>query len=211
MAATRASSTAISRNASLPPPLVDLILTGLTALLLSPGEWFAGCSSSSYGFFPSRSSFSLGFSTTSTAEHYHQFQFPGTIPEAVPTVIFGGDHHHPHPGGFCHAPPPPTHNHHAPASVAAASALAALPLRPLSQEDLSASLVSDLTMSFLVPNNPPVVVPLTPPPPPPGATTPAPAPSSSQLVIFLTAVPGLQSLSSFRLSGTPKRIWMCTT
>ena len=153
------------------------------------GPCFVGRSSSSYGFFPSRSFFSAGFSTTSTAEHYCQFHLPGTIPEAGFTVIFGGDHCHLPPGGFRHAPPPPAHNHHAPASVVAASALAALPLRPLSQEDLSASLAWDLTMSFLVPNNPPVAVPLAPPPPPPGVTTPAPAPSSSQLVLSPTAVP----------------------
>jgi hypothetical protein len=75
--------------------------------------------------------------------------------------------------------------------VASASVFAASPLRPLSQENLSASasLVSDLTMSFLAPNNPPVAVPLAPPPPPPGVTTPALAPSSSRLVLSPTVVP----------------------
>jgi hypothetical protein len=67
----------------------------------------------------------------------------------VPTVVLGGDRHLPTPGGFCHAPPPPSHDRHAPASVAAASALAALPLHPLSQENLSASSALDLTMSIL--------------------------------------------------------------
>jgi hypothetical protein len=169
------------------------------------GPRFVGRSSSSYGFLPSRSSFNSGFSTTSTAEHYCQFHFPGTIPEAVPMVVFGGDHHLPTPGGFRHAPPPPSHDRHAPASVAAVSALTASPLCPLSQEDLSASSASDLTMS-----NPPVAVPLLPPPPPPSVTipappppplgipTPAPAPSSSQLVLSPTTVP-LWSSEPFKL------------
>jgi len=154
------------------------------------GPCFVGCSSP-YGFYPSSSSFSSGLTTSSTAEHYHQFHFPGTIHEAVSKVIFGGDHHPPPSGGFHHAPPPPEHNYHAPAPVASASVFAASPLRPLSQENLSASasLASDLTMSFLAPNNPPVAVPLAPPPPPPGVTTPALAPSSSRLVLSPTVVP----------------------
>ncbi len=107
---------------------------------------FVGRSSSSYaGVYPSRSSFGLGFSTSSTAEHYRQVHFPGTIHEAVPTIVFGGDRHPPPLGGFRHAPLPRAQHHHAPASVASASAIAASPLRPLSQDDLSASSVSDLT------------------------------------------------------------------
>ncbi len=155
-AATRASSTAVSRNTPLPPPprcpdpdgvaSPSSVSGGMGGL---GGLRFVGRFASSYGFLPSRTSFNSGFSTTSTAEHYCQFHFPGTIPEAVPTVVFGGDRHLPTPGGFCHAPPPPSHDRHVPASVAAASALAASPLRPLSREDLSASSASDLTMSIL--------------------------------------------------------------
>ena len=44
-------------------------------------------------------------------------------------------------------------------------------------------------MSFQAPNNPPVAVPSAPSPPPPGVLTPAPAPSSSQLVLSPTTVP----------------------
>ena len=147
------------------------------------GPCFVDGSSSSYGFLPSRSSFDSGFSTTSTAEHYCQFHFPGTIPEAVPTLVFGGDRHHPTPGGFRHASPPPSHNCHAPASVAAVSALAALRLRPLSQEDLSAFLALYLTMSFLAPNISPVAVPSPPPPPPPGVPIPAPPPPPTDVYV----------------------------
>ena len=169
------------------------------------GPRFIGRSTSFYGFLPSRSYFDSGFSTTSTAEHYCQTHFPGTIPKAVPTVFFGGDRHLLTPGGFHHAPPPPSHDCHAPASVAAASALAALPLCPLSHKDLSASLVSDLTVS-----NPPVAIPSpsspplpgvtipAPPPPPLGVPTPALAPSSFQLVLSPTVVP-LRSLEPFKL------------
>jgi len=90
--------------------------------------------------------------------------------------------------------------------VASASAFAALPLRPLSHEDLSAFLASDLTMSFQAPNNLPVAVPSTPSPPPPGVMTPAPtpsstpalAPSSSQLILSPTAVP-LRPSDPFKL------------
>jgi hypothetical protein len=210
-AATRASSPAVFRNASLPPPPrrpdpdgVDgpsSVFGGMGGL---GGPHFVGRSSSSYGFYPSRSSFSSGFSTSSTAEHYRQVHFPaGTIPEAVPTVVFGGDHHPPPPGGFRHAPLPPDHNHHAPASVASASALAASPLHPLSQDDLSASSASDLTTSFLASNTPPVAIPSAPNPPPPGVNTPAPVPpaptpSFSPLVIPPNVVP-LRPSDPFKL------------
>jgi len=111
----RASSTAVSRNASLPSPPhhpdpdgVDGLSSVFGGMGGMGGPRFVGRSSSSYGFYPSRSSFSLGFSTSSVAEHYRQFHFPGTIPEVVSKVVFGGDHHHPPPGGFRHAPPPPS-------------------------------------------------------------------------------------------------------
>jgi hypothetical protein len=197
------------------PPLVASILMGLTALLLFPGEWGEwGVLALLVALHPP-----MGFSPQDLLSTWvsllppllsiivsfiSQVPFPGRF-----TVVFGGDHCHPTPGGFHHAPPPPVHNHHVPASVAAASALAALPLCPLSQEDLSASSALDLTMSFLAPNYPPVAVSLppppplpgvtipAPPPPPPGVTTPAPAPSSSQLVLSPTVVP-LRPLEPFK-------------
>ena len=84
--------------------------------------------------------------------------------------------------------------------MASAFAFAASPLRPLSQDDLSASSASDLTTSFMAQNTPPVAVPSAPPPPPPGVDTPAPAPptSSSPLVIHPTAVP-LRPSDPFKL------------
>ncbi len=61
---------------------------------------FFGRSSHSHGLYPPWPSSASGFSTSSTAVHYRQINFPDPIPEGLLTVVFGGDHHHP-------APPPP--------------------------------------------------------------------------------------------------------
>ncbi len=151
---------------------------------------FVGCSSHSHGLYPPRPSSTSGFSTSSTATHYRQINFPDPIPEGLPTVVFSGDRHHP-------APPPPGGYPHAPASVASPSAVASSPLSTLSHGDLSSSSALDLTMSSLPSGILPSVVPLNPPPPPPGVTTPAPTPGlttpapapSSSLVPAPPAVP----------------------
>jgi hypothetical protein len=91
-----------------------------------------GRSSFSNGVHPSWTSFGSGFSTSSTAEHYRQFNFPVPIPKAIPSGVIFGD---------CPRTAPPFHGGypHETASVASASALATSPLRPLSHGDLSSS------------------------------------------------------------------------
>jgi hypothetical protein len=130
-----------------------------------------GCSSFSNRVHPSRASFCSGFLTSSMAEHYRQFNFPGPIPEAIPSGVIFGDRP-------CTAPPFHGGYPHETASVASASGLATSPLWPLSHGDLSSSSASDLTMSFLPPFTPPAVV-LPAPSPAPHVVAAAPAPASS--------------------------------
>ena len=145
------------------------------------GPRFYGRSSSSYGLPPVRSSVVSGFSTSSAAEYYRQYNFPGPVPEAIPQVVFGGGRHPPppsHHGGFLPASALPCGHHHATASVASPAAFAASPHRPLSHEDLSASSTSDLTMSFPPSIGFPAAVPLAPPPAPTRVPAPFPVPAS---------------------------------
>jgi hypothetical protein len=76
-----------------------------------------------------------------TANHWLTYTFPGGISLTVPSYIHGGVNP---------CPPCPSHGGfpHVPASVASLLISAAPLLRPLMHEDLSASLASDLTMSF---------------------------------------------------------------
>jgi hypothetical protein len=100
----------------------------------------------------------LGFSSSvpsspSTADQRRSFNFPGHIPTYIPSYVYGG-------------PPPLGRYTHGPASVAATSVSAAVPLCSLSRGDISHSSASDVTMSFWTPapsGGPPL--PVRPPPP----------------------------------------------
>jgi hypothetical protein len=130
-----------------------------------------GRSSFSNRVHPSQASCGSGFSTSSTAEHYTQLNFPGPIPKEILSGVIFGDRP-------CTAPPFHGGYPHETASVASASALATSPLRPLSHGNLSSSLALDLTMSFLPPFTPPVVIPPA-PTPVPSVLAASPAPASS--------------------------------
>jgi hypothetical protein len=108
--------------------------------------WGYGGSPSFFGGHPrfhggSQSQHFSFSSSDLTADHWHNYNFPGGIPLVVPSVIHSG---------INPSPPHPSHGGslHAPASVASPLTSAAPPLRPLMHEDLSASLALDLTMSF---------------------------------------------------------------
>ena len=158
---------------------------------------------------------------SSNDDDFRSYNFPGPIPNTIPSFVF---HHH-------GAPPPPGVSvpslaagyHHGPASVASASAFAALPLCPLSHEDISASSALDLTMSFPPHDGVPTAVPLAPPPAPPhvpapppglasgGVTSPPPVPSPPLVVTPLAFLFGLRKLSSFPPSRIQKHTWMFMT
>jgi hypothetical protein len=110
------------------------------------------------------------FSSFSTNGAFRSYNFPGPIPEAIPSFVF---HHQ-------GTPPPPGGHPHVPASVAHTTAHTVSPLRSLPRGDISTLSASDLTLSGwpapTAPPTPPVVSPTV---PPAAVSSPPPAPSSS--------------------------------
>jgi hypothetical protein len=104
------------------------------------------------------------FSSYTTNGAFWSYNFPGTIPETIPSVVI---HRH-------GDPPPPGGHPHVPTSVAHTTAMTVFPLRSLPRGDISTLSASDLSLSgWPAPSadlTPPVVV---------AAIPPAPAPSSS--------------------------------
>ena len=125
------------------------------------------------------------FSSYSTNGAFRSYNFPGTIPEAIPSVVF---HHH---GSGGHP--------HVPASVAHTTAPTVFPLRSLPRGNISTSSASDLTLSGWPPSAgtaPPVVVSTPPPPPPP----PSSSSSSSSTFLAPLAKSSLRPAEPFKLS-----------
>jgi hypothetical protein len=151
----RAESSVLGR---LPPQHGGRFASGSSVVTHHGGRFSSGSRAAP----PPPTPFGLGFtSLASTAEQWHAFTFPGAIPEAVPSFVFGGDAQV--------APPPHGGFPHAPASVAS-----------FTHEEPSSSSKSDITMSFGSPPSPPqmgVVSPGFPLTAPPLAPVPAASPS----------------------------------
>ena len=129
-----------------------------------------------------RSSYSSGFSSFSTDEVFHAYNFPEPIPETIPSVVFN------------RGVPPPTGGHlYVPASVASPTAPAVSPLRSLPHGDHSTSSALDLTLSGWPTSAglaPPVAVP---------SPSPASASSSSSSPSTVAPKPSLRQAKPFKL------------
>ena len=85
-----------------------------------------------------RSPLYSSFSSYSNDNAFHAYNFPGPIPETIPSVIF-----------HCEIPPPPGGHPHVPTSVASPTAPAVSLLHSLPRSDLSTASASDITLSGL--------------------------------------------------------------
>jgi hypothetical protein len=83
-----------------------------------------------------RSPLYSSFSSYSNDDAFHAYNFPGPIPETIPSVIFHRE-----------IPPPSGGHPHVPTSVASPTAPAVSPLRSLPRGDLSTALGLDITLS----------------------------------------------------------------
>jgi hypothetical protein len=161
---------------------------GLDALPVAMGSFCPlGCFSLSslHRIHPLPASFGSGFLSSSAAELWWSFNFPGPILEEIPSVIFGSN---PQP-----VPPPHAGYPHAHDSSASTFASAASPLHCFLHGDLSSSSAFDLTMSFWPPTSTAFV--------PPPAMTPSPVATvvAAALLLPLQDLPLLLPLTQQRL------------